>query len=113
MERFIRRKAIVISVLIQSPLRQYSFKFYKFPEKVQECDATAVKCIFSSSAHKNSSFPHTQIKSLIPGPNYSVLKLFTGFLIAALIVFKLTTINAKANMAIPTTTNKPIPMLIR
>ena len=44
---------------------------------------------------------------------YSVLRLFTGLLIAALMVFKLTTVNARANMTIPTITNSQILMLIR
>ena len=51
---------------------------------VQECNAMKAKYLFNSLAHNNSS-SHSPLTI-----HYSVLKLFTGFDIAALMAWKLT-----------------------
>ena len=48
-----------------------------------------------------------------PTPNYSVLKLFTGFAIAAFIAWKLTVINAINTATNPANTNTHQLILVR
>src|SRR5437762_13248890 len=80
---------------------KHVFDFKKFNKvvSVQECDATKVSFIIFSSAHKNH-FLHSPLTTNY-SRSHSVLKLFTGFAIAAFIAWKLTVISAINNVNNP------------